>query len=338
MTKPAFSAPADNAGLTLEHLTITYTVRGRVLKPVEDVSLRFAPHRITALIGESGCGKSTLTAGILGTLANNSRVDPASKMLFGGENLLHLSAEAQRRFRWQKASMVFQAAQNALSPTLRIEEQLIDTLLDHGVPLAEAKARARARLQQVRLEADRVLQAYPHQLSGGMRQRVLIALALLLEPELILLDEPTTALDVITQRYIFDILLEIHRAQSTTMVLITHDLAAASELADEVVVMYGGKIMEQAPAEQFFKSPVHPYSEGLLRALPTLEGDTARREPIAGYPPDLAAKPAGCIFHPRCPIAEKICAERVPVLAPPDPDKIAASKGLAACHLRTMQP
>lgn len=324
-------------GLELQHLTITYTVRGRVLKPVEDVSLRFAPHKITALIGESGCGKSTLTAGILGTLASNSQVAPASKLLFNGENLLELSAEAQRRFRWQKASMVFQAAQNALSPTLQIEEQLIDTLLDHGLPVAEAKARARERLQQVRLEAERVLPAYPHQLSGGMRQRVLIALALLMEPELMLLDEPTTALDVITQRYIFDILLEIHRRQGTAMVLITHDLAAASELADEVVVMYGGRIMEQAPAKQFFAAPVHPYSEGLLRALPTLEGDTARREPIPGYPPDLAAKPGGCIFHPRCPIAQAICREQVPELAPPDARQTGQA-GQAACLLRTEQP
>ncbi|PKL78831.1 MAG: hypothetical protein CVV27_02775, partial [Candidatus Melainabacteria bacterium HGW-Melainabacteria-1] len=173
--------------------------------------------------------------------------------------------------------------------------------------------------------------AYPHQLSGGMRQRVLIAMALLMEPELILLDEPTTALDVITQRYIFDILREIHQGLGTTLILITHDLAAAAELADEVVVMYAGRIMEQSPAAQFFSQPLHPYSEGLLRALPSLSGDTSQRAPIPGHPPDLAAKPSGCVFHPRCPIAEEICKVKVPVLA-------RTGESLAACHLRTEQP
>lgn len=318
--------------LQIEHLTISYTLRGRKLLPVEDVSLGFTQGKITALIGESGCGKSTLTAGILGTLAPNSRIASGAHMWFKEKDLLTLSPEAQRRFRWQQASMVFQAAQNALSPTLRIEEQLVDTLLDHqAMSLPEARQRARERLGQVRLEADRVLQAYPHQLSGGMRQRVLIAMALLMEPELILLDEPTTALDVITQRYIFDILRAIHRDLGTTLILITHDLAAASELADEVVVMYAGRIMEQSPAKTFFSQPVHPYSEGLLRALPTLVGDTRQREPIAGHPPDLAAKPSGCVFHPRCPIAEAICSQKSPVLAP-------VGESLAACHLRTVQP
>ncbi|HEY9840881.1 MAG TPA: ABC transporter ATP-binding protein [Candidatus Obscuribacterales bacterium] len=321
-----------SALLQIQNLTISYTLRGRKLLPVEDVSLDFAEGRITALIGESGCGKSTLTAGILGILAANSRTDPASRLLFRGRDLLRLAPEEQRRFRWQQASMVFQAAQNALSPTLRIEEQLIDTLLDHqAMSPGEAKARARERLGQVRLEADRVLKAYPHQLSGGMRQRVLIAMALLMEPELILLDEPTTALDVITQRYIFDILRDIHKQLGTTMILITHDLAAAAELADEVVVMYAGRIMEQSPAKTFFSQPLHPYSEGLLRALPSLTGDASQREPIAGHPPDLAAKPGGCVFHPRCPIAEAICKVKVPVLA-------RSGESLAACHLRTEQP
>lgn len=318
--------------LQIENLTISYTLRGRKLLPVEAVSLGFRQGSITALIGESGCGKSTLTAGILGTLAANSRIAPGAQIRFKGSDLLTLSPEAMRRFRWQQASMVFQAAQNALSPTLRIEEQLIDTLLDHqAMSLPEARLRARERLGQVRLEADRVLQAFPHQLSGGMRQRVLIAMALLMEPELILLDEPTTALDVITQRYIFDILRAIHTDLGTTLILITHDLAAAAELADEVVVMYAGRIMEQSPAHVFFHEPVHPYSLGLLRALPTLVGDTQQREPIAGHPPDLSDKPAGCVFHPRCPIAEAICREKIPVLAP-------AGESQVACHLRTEQP
>ena len=320
--------------LQIEKLTISYAARGRRLLPVDDVSLGFSQGRITALIGESGCGKSTLTAGILGTLAPNSQIDAKSRLMFQGRDLLALASEEQRRFRWQQASMVFQAAQNALSPTLRIEEQLIDTLLDHGtMSRTAARQRARERLGQVRLDADRVLTAYPHELSGGMRQRVLIAMALLMEPELILLDEPTTALDLITQRSIFDLLRGIHRDLGTTMILITHDLAAAAALADEVVVMYAGRIMEQSPARTFFRRPVHPYSEGLLRALPTLEGDTSKREPIAGHAPDLAAKPGGCVFHPRCPIARDVCRSRVPVLAPaPDGD------GLAACLLRTEQP
>lgn len=304
-----------DALLRLENLSIRYQVRGRQLLPVENISLAFARGQITAIIGESGCGKSTLTAGLLGILASNSQVDPKSRIWFNDQDLLSLTPEARRRFRWQKASMVFQAAQTALSPTLRIGEQLIDTVLDHEkISRAEALARAEVRLRQVRLEPERVMTAYPHQLSGGMRQRVMIALALMLEPELILLDEPTTALDVITQHYIFDILLELWRSQGMTMLLITHDLSAAADLAGQVVVMYGGRIMENAPAKVFFQQPLHPYSEGLLRAQPTLDGDTASRQPIDGHPPDLADKPTGCVFHPRCAYVQPSCRSEVPLL------------------------
>lgn len=301
--------------LKIEQLNIAYQVRSRRLKPVENVNLDFMPGSFTALIGESGCGKSTLTAGLLGILANNAQIAPGSHIWFGEQDLLKLNPEARRRFRWQKASMVFQAAQNALSPTLRIGEQLIDTYLDHGGNREQALAKAQERLKQVRLEPERVLAAYPHQLSGGMRQRVMIALAMMLEPELILLDEPTTALDVITQHYIFDILIEMHRSQGMTMILITHDLSAARDLADTVVVMYGGQIMEKAPASSFFKQPLHPYSEGLLNAQPTLEAGGAVRKAIGGHPPDLGAKPEGCIFHPRCPYVQPECkVKRPPML------------------------
>lgn len=311
----------------IRQLKIDYRLRGRLLHVVENVSLNFAKGSFTAVIGESGCGKTTLMSAVLGTLAGNAIVDKASEVRFQGQNVLWLKSEELRLYRWQQVSMVFQAAQNALSPTLTIQEQLCDSILDHrSISRAGALEIASRWLQRVRLDPKRILPAYPHQLSGGMRQRVMIALAMVLEPDLIVLDEPTTALDVITQRYVFDILKELHAGQSQTMILITHDLASAQELADTVVVMYGGCVMEQAPAVEFFGQPRHPYSEGLLNALPRLEGEQIQHTAIPGHPPDLAAKPSGCVFHPRCPLAEERCRVETPLLS--------GERWLSACHLR----
>lgn len=312
----------------VRNLRVDYQVREGLIKSCDNVSFDIEKGKVTAMIGESGSGKSTLSNAILGLLPPNGKIAPGSEVLFEGQNMLQMGAEKMRQFRWRKASLVFQAAQNALNPTVRIQEQLLDTVDDHGDnPRREPYPERLARLlSMVRLSPSRVLNAYPHELSGGMRQRVIIAMALMLQPELVILDEPTTALDVITQSYIFDILQDIHRETQLTMVFITHDLAAVARLADRIGVMYAGKMVELAPADVLFKSSRHPYTRGLFGSLPSIEGDTVQRRPIAGQPPDLIHKPAGCVFNPRCSYAIDRCRTEEPAFEP------IASGHQVACH------
>jgi len=292
----------------IKNLTINYKVRTGLVKAVENISLNIPKNKVIAIIGESGCGKSTLAKSFLGILAGNVEISENSEIDYNGTNILKLSYEELRMYRWQKASMVFQAAQNALNPTLRIEEQLLDTMIDHGIKdLNKAKEKVRKLIEMVYLNPTRVLKAYPHQISGGMRQRVIIALSLVLDPEFIILDEPTTALDVITQYYIFKIFKEIHQELGLTMILITHDIISAYKIADIIVVMYGGRIMEVANVRKIFDSPKHPYTEGLLNSIPRITDKRFEIKPIPGFPPDLINKPSGCIFHPRCYKANEKC-------------------------------
>ncbi|MHB2015864.1 MAG: ABC transporter ATP-binding protein [Candidatus Xenobia bacterium] len=296
----------------VQDLRIDYQVREGLIKSVDGVTLSLEKGLVTALIGESGSGKSTLSNAILRLLPPNGRIDPNSRVMFDGQNVLEMSAEGVRQFRWRQASLVFQAAQNALNPTVPIRQQLLDAVEDHGeAPNLERLARL---LAMVRLDPKRVLTAYPHELSGGMRQRVIIAMALMMAPQLVILDEPTTALDVITQSCIFDILQEIHAETGLTMLFITHDMAAVAKLADRIGVLYAGKLMELAPAERLFEAPRHPYTIGLLNSIPRVEGDTVLRKPIEGQTPDLIHKPSGCVFHPRCPHAVERCKVEVPLL------------------------
>lgn len=257
--------------LTIAGLTVDYKIRGGTVRVIKDVSLEIPAGQVTALIGESGSGKTTLSGAILGLLAPNAWVRSGS-VLFQGADLLKLPSEALRQFRWHKAAVVFQAAQAAFNPTLTLGRQLMDSVWDHGLDHSAALKRCEELLRRVRLEPDRVLQAYPHQLSGGMRQRALIAMSLMLEPELLILDEPTTALDLITQSYIFDILAEIQRDHALTMILITHDLAAVCRLAHRVAVLYQGALVEVTDSEVFFTEPAHEYSRTLLNSVPDVHG------------------------------------------------------------------
>jgi len=313
-TKMAENREKREVLLKFKDVKIDYDVREGLVKSVDGVTFEVEKGKITAIIGESGSGKSTLTAAVLGILAPNGKISPESSILFRGKDVLKMDPGALRNFRWRKASMVFQAAQNAMNPTIRIKEQLLDTVIDHGEDPNSEKYRHRLNelLSMVRLEPNRVLRAYPHELSGGMRQRVIIAMSLILNPEFVILDEPTTALDVITQHYIFDILKEIHEETGQTMIFITHDMAAVAKLASVIGVMYAGKIFEMAPADEIFDNPMHPYTIGLLNSVPSIEGETIKRKPIKGQPPDLIKKPTGCVFHPRCEIAETVCSEREP--------------------------
>lgn len=307
--------------LSVQNLSIDYQVGAGALSVLQDVSIDFPHGKVTALIGESGSGKTTLTGAILGLQASNARIK-GGRILWNGDDLLHHSPESMRQFRWRRASVVFQAAQGAWNPTLPIGRQMRDCCLDHGVDKAEE--RMDRLLRQVRLDPVRVMAAYPHQLSGGMRQRALIAMSLMLDPELIILDEPTTALDLITQSYIFDILSDIHRETGLTMILVTHDLAAVARLADRVAVLYAGTVCEVADADAIFDTPRHPYAQILLNSSPDVHGSMPKGGGGDGKPPDLRDRPKGCIFASRCPEQVEICRIETPTLGEEN----------VACHLR----
>jgi peptide/nickel transport system ATP-binding protein len=314
--------------LSIKNLSISYSLREGYVKSIENISIDFPKGKNTAIIGESGCGKSTIANSIIGILAPNSLVSKESQIIFNDKNILKATKEEQRLFRWQKASMVFQAAQNALNPTVRIGEQLSDSIIDHSkISNSKIKEKLKELLSLVKLESERVLTSYPHELSGGQRQRVIIAMSMVLDPELIILDEPTTALDMITQTYIFDILLDIHKKRNLSMILITHDLTAAVKLADIIVVMYGGKIMETGNTDDLFENPQHPYTEGLIGAMPFIDGSIVKKKSIPGSPPDLISRPSGCIFHPRCYLVQDRCKREEPVL------KNTGNRSIA-CHFR----
>lgn len=315
--------------LSIRNLTVSYRLPDALAVTVDDASLDLAPGEALALIGESGCGKSSLATAILRTGAPNVVVDSASRILFRGRDLLTLGDEELRRFRWAEAAMVFQAAQNAFNPTLRLGEQFLDTMADHGMLRGAEGNRAHLAelLSLVRLETGRVLPAYPHQLSGGMRQRALVALALVLEPEFLILDEPTTALDTIMQHYVLDILRNVQRTRGMAMLLVTHDLGAAARLCSRVAVMYAGHVVEVGPLAKVFTSARHPYARALVDALPSVHGDVTRHKAIPGAMPDPLSRPPGCPFHPRCPRALPLCSETRPSLT------TAGDGGLVACHL-----
>ncbi|WP_376790544.1 ABC transporter ATP-binding protein [Thermoflexus sp.] len=290
------------------------------LTAVDGVSFDLAQGEFIALVGESGSGKSTTALALI-------RLVPPPGFISGGRllwweegkgepvDLLRFSEAQMRERRWRDIAMVFQGAQNALNPVMRIAEQMMETVRAHqAMPRDEILDRAARCLRMVRLEPSRVLRAYPHELSGGMRQRVLIAMSLLMNPRLLILDEPTTALDVITQAHILEILREIQEQMGLTMLLLTHDLAVVAKTAHRVLIMYAGQIVEEAPTVTLFESPYHPYTRGLLQAVPTLRGDLTGKRPIPGAPPDLRHPPPGCRFHPRCPYADEMCRRAEPEL------------------------
>ncbi len=310
-----------NPLLQVRNLQVTFDLgrHGRLVA-VDDVSFELGRGEFAALVGESGSGKST-TAMALIRLVPPPGLISSGRLLWWEDgrrepvDLLQLSPSQMRARRWRDIAMVFQGAQNALNPVMRIADQMVETVrAHHAMSRGEILDRAAQCLRWVRLEPSRVLRAYPHELSGGMRQRVLIAMSLLLTPRLLILDEPTTALDVITQAHILEILDEVQRELGLTMFLLTHDLAVVARTARRVLIMYAGRIVEEGPTEVLFEAPYHPYTRGLLQAVPTLTGDVAAKRPIPGAPPDLRRPPPGCRFHPRCPYADEICRQVEPAL------------------------
>jgi peptide/nickel transport system ATP-binding protein len=308
--------------LEISHLCVDYGVGARAVRAVRDVSLTLHRGEVLGLAGESGSGKSTLAYGATRLLpppgvitAGAVRYHPQD-----GEpvDVLDMTPNELRAFRWAETSIVFQGAMNSLNPVLKVSTQLLDVLRAHRPAMARADRLAKARelLTLVGISADR-LEAYPHQLSGGMRQRVMIAMALALDPQVVIMDEPTTALDVVMQRQIMRQLVDLRERLGFSVLFITHDLSLLVEFSDRIAIMYGGRIIEEAGAAAIYREALHPYSDGLLHSFPALHGPRRELTGIPGSPPDLRAMPSGCAFHPRCPHAFDPCATTVPVLAGP---------------------
>jgi peptide/nickel transport system ATP-binding protein len=308
--------------LSVRELAIEYRSRRGPVQAVRGVSFNVESGETVAVIGESGSGKTTLAAGLIGLVPRSARV-ARGEILFEQDGLpqdvLRMEPEELRRFRWKEAAMVFQSALNSFNPVINIWSQFLDTARAHGLRDAhDVRRKADELLDLVHLEPGRVLRAYPHELSGGMKQRVLIALSLLLGPRLLILDEPTTALDILTQRAIIDLLRDLRARLGFAMIFISHDLSLAAELADRVLTMYAGRIVEEARVNDLFYRPRHPYTLGLLRAVPRVSGEVGELTSIPGSPPDLVRLPSGCAYHPRCPFAVDRCREIDPHLVPVD--------------------
>ena len=335
--------------LEVRHLSVDYMMASGALHAVNDVSFSLARGEIFGLAGESGSGKSTLAYAIA-RLLRPPAIVPGGEIIYypqaGGirkpqfkeeeestlpVNVLDLTPEELRTFRWRKLAIVFQSAMNALNPVLNVGAQIDDVLKAHHpeMPARARRDRAVELLRLVGIAPDR-LKSYPHELSGGMRQRSIIAIALALNPEMIIMDEPTTALDVVVQREILQNIAALRAEFGFSVIFITHDLSLLLEIADQIAIMYAGRMVETGPAELLYRQPRHPYTAGLLHSFPTLHGPRRNMAGIPGSPPDLRAVPPGCAFHPRCPFAFGACQTVVPALRLPSPD---APEQRVACHL-----
>lgn len=323
--------------LSVHNLSIEYAARRGRVQAIRNVDFEVQRGEALALIGESGSGKTTLGLGIVQLLPKTARITGGTALYTRVKNgksgspvvrevdTLQLRGSALREFRWKECAMVFQSALNSLNPVLRIADQFADTARAHRYLQGRAlEERARHLLRLVRLDPERVWRSFPHELSGGMRQRVLIALSLLLEPQLLILDEPTTALDILTQRNIMDVLKDLRQKLDFSLIFISHDLSLAAELADRVATVYAGKIVETSDVVTTFREPRHPYTIGLINAVPTLRGQKEDLTSIPGSPPDLIELPSGCKFHPRCPLADHQCRESEPELETISPGHQAA--------------
>jgi peptide/nickel transport system ATP-binding protein len=328
---------ADDAGqaplMELRELVVEYVLPGRRVRAVDGVSLSVQPGEIVGLAGESGCGKTTAAHAILRILRPPAEI-VAGQIIFQGEDVVGMSEQELRRFRWRHVSLVFQSAMDALNPVLRVGDHFVDMLRAHEhVDKAEALARAGDLLELVGIDRARV-RAYPHELSGGMRQRVVIAMALALRPELIVMDEPTTALDVVVQREILEEIERLKRELGFAVLFITHDLSLLVEFSDRIAIMYAGELVEQAPAATLFRRPRHPYTVGLMNSFPPLFGELTRMSGIPGSPPDLGNPPRGCRFHPRCPHCTGSDAELYRLQTSVHPAlKAIGERHEVACHL-----
>ena len=295
--------------LSVEDLRTNYYCPAGTVRAIDGCSIKLNRGETFGVAGESGCGKSTLAMSILRLIQPPHRIVGGS-IMYKGNDLLKLSDKEIRKIRWGEISLVLQQSMHALNPMLRISNQMIEPLMKDGeVTRNEALERACGLLELVGIEPSRI-DNYPHEFSGGMKQRVLIALSLICDPEIVILDEPTTALDVVVQHMILGLIDDLKRRMDLSVMWITHDLAVLSETCNRMAIMYAGRIMEMGLAEDLILNPKHPYTMGLLNSFPTIDQMDKELEPIPGVPPDLINPPVGCLFHPRCPFKTEIC-ERV---------------------------
>ena len=307
---------SDQIPLSLDNVHVNYHTRGGDVQAVRGVTLDLYAGESLALIGESGSGKTTLGLSIVRLLVDTAEVSPGN-IIYRRDGIevdvLQLHKGALREFRWRDCAMVFQSALNAFNPVLKVWEQTLDTASAHGWNDRQAvRDKFLDLLRFVQLDPQRVINSYPHELSGGMRQRTLLAMSLLLDPQILILDEPTTALDILTQRTIIDLLRQIKEEKNITMIFISHDLAIAAELANRVATMYAGRVVELGQTDDIFYRPRHPYTMGLIRAVPTVTGGFEELASIPGSPPDLINLPSGCPFHPRCAFSTDKCRQEDP--------------------------
>ena len=307
-------------------LTLRYSTRHGEVKAVEDVSFDLARGQSLGLVGESGCGKSSLANSLMRLLPDNARL-AGGQVFLDDQDILSLSEEEIRRMRWSRISMVFQAAMNSLDPVYRVGEQVVEAIQAHEVETTDADAREKvARLFRMVGMDPQLMDRYPHELSGGMRQRAVIAMALSCDPDVIIADEPTTALDVIVQDRILRELKAIQENLKMSVIYITHDMAVVAEVTDRIGVMYAGRIVEIGDTADVFRSPMHPYTAALMSSFPSVMGEKRPLGSLAGEPPNLANPPTGCAFHPRCAYATDQCREQTP------PQVIQGSQWAACWH------
>ena len=324
---PQAGSVANGAPLIdIEDLRVEYLSPRGPVRAVDGVSFSIHPGEVVGLAGESGSGKSTIAQAILRILQPPAIITDG-RVEFGGRDILGMTDEDLREFRWREVSMVFQSAMNALNPVMTVGDQIADAIRAH-TPMSKGEARRRAAemLKIVGIEEGRI-DSYPHELSGGMRQRAVIAIALVLNPPLMIMDEPTTALDVVVQKEIMYQISELKQRLGFSILFITHDLSLLVEISDRIAIMYAGQIVEMAPARELFENPLHPYTQGLMSSFPSLTGERKRLEGIPGSPPDLVSPPTGCRFHPRCPKRFEPCDRFYPVLTE------VTDGHFVACHL-----
>ncbi len=306
--------------LSVKNLEVTYYTRAGEVRAVEDVSLDIFEGEVVGLVGESGCGKSTLGMALLRLVRSPGKIT-GGQIIFHGQDILKISENEMRELRGAHISMIFQDPMTSLDPLQRIDDHFVESIKAHEkhVSREEAVERAAELFDLLGIARDR-LHDYPHQLSGGMRQRVMIGLALALNAELIVADEPTTSLDVLVEAQFLDLLKDLRLKYNMTLILITHNIGIVAELADRVAVMYAGKLVELADVMKLFEEPLHPYTEALLSSVPNIKLDKELKI-MEGQPPDLLHPPTGCRFHPRCPYAMDICSQKEPPLVEVEPGR-----------------
>ena len=299
--------------LSLKNVEVKFNVRGRILTAIRNVSLDVYENESLAIVGESGSGKSVSAYSIMQILDGNGHITQG-KVLFKGEDITKYTPKQMEDFRGRHCAMIFQDPMTSLNPVYTVGNQIMEAITTHNkVSKEEARKKAQEMLELVGInDAPRRLKQYPHELSGGMRQRVMIAMALVSEPSILIADEPTTALDVTIQAQILELMMELQKKLGMAIIIVTHDLGVIAQMSDEIVVMYGGRICERGTAEDIFYNPCHEYTKGLLRSIPSVSNMKKKLVPIAGTPINLLNMPKGCAFCARCDNAMKICLTQVP--------------------------